>query len=129
RNSTTTTITAAGPSPSTFGQAVTFTVTVAPNVAGPDMPTGTVTFMDGPTTLGASTALADVGGVATATFTTGATQLGGGTHVISAVYFGDGNFAGSTSADVSQTVNKASTTTTITQSRPSPSNFGQLVTF
>ena len=63
----TTTVTAA-PSPATFGQAVTFTATVAalPPAAGP--PTGTVTFKDGTTTLGTGTV--DANGVATFTTST-----------------------------------------------------------
>src|SRR5262249_48608942 len=40
------------PNPSVFGQAVTLTATVAPVVADPLAPTGTVTFKDGATTLG-----------------------------------------------------------------------------
>jgi autotransporter-associated beta strand protein len=127
--STTTTITSASPnSPSTFGQQVTFTATVTPSILGVE-PTGMVTFKDGATTLGTGT-LTDVGGTATATFTTGATQLGGGGHTITAVYGSDPNFAGSTSANFSYTVNQAATTTTITSASPgSPSSFGQQVTF
>jgi len=51
-----------------------------------------------------------------------------GTNSITAVYGGDPNFAGSKSKAVSQVVNKATTTTTLTSSL-NPSNFGQSVTF
>jgi hypothetical protein len=125
---TTTTITQASPSPSTFGEPVTFTVTVVPG-EGTDLPTGTLTFKDGGTTLGTSTPLANVGGVATATFTTTATQLGGGSHTITAVYGAVDAFLASTSADFTHTVNAAATTPTITQATPSPSIIGQTVTF
>src|SRR5262249_54453002 len=77
----------------------------------------------------ASRSLADGGGVATATYTTTATQRIGGTHIITAVYAGDANYAGSTSADFTQTVNAAGTTTSVTQIVPMPSTFGESVTF
>jgi hypothetical protein len=125
---TTTLITQASPNPSTFGQAVTFTVTVTP-AEGTELPTGTLTFKAGATTLGTSTSLADVGGVATATFTTSATQLGGGTHTISAVYAGAEAFLASISADFTQTVSPAATTMTIVQATPAVSIVGQSVTF
>src|SRR5207247_5937490 len=47
---------------------------------------------------------------------------------MTASYAGDGNFAGSTSARVSQTVGAAGTTTTITGHTPDPSVVGQSVT-
>src|SRR5204862_3264045 len=49
-------------------------------------------------------------------------------HIITAVYGGDGNFTTSTSGNLTQTVNKASTTTGITSS-VNPSVVGQSVTF
>src|SRR5581483_3138880 len=84
--STTTTITSAVPNPSTFGQLVTFTATVTPNINGVQ-PTGTVTFKDGLMTLGTGM-LSNNGGTATATFTTMATQLGAGMHTVTAAYGG-----------------------------------------
>ena len=54
------------PTPSVFGEQVTFTATVAAVVPGSAIPTGAVTFMDGGATLGEST-LSAVNGVATAT--------------------------------------------------------------
>jgi autotransporter-associated beta strand protein len=127
-----TTITAATPvSPSTFGEAVTFTATVTPSFGAVE-PTGTVTFKDGSTTLGFGT-LQNAGGTATATFTTGVTQLLGGTHSIIASYApaaSDPNYQASTSLAFGYTVSAASTTTLITQAAPpSPTSFGQQVTF
>ena len=64
---------------------------------------------------------------ATATFTTTATQLSGGTHTITASYSGDTNFSDS-SGSVLQTVHAASTYTSVSSSSNS-SVFGQSVTF
>jgi uncharacterized repeat protein (TIGR01451 family) len=105
--------------PSTYGQPVTFTATVTSNAG---TPTGTVTFKDGTTTLGSSS----LDGSGQATLTTSA--LSAGTHSITAVYNGDSNFSGSTSSATTQTVNQASTTTSLTSS-PNPSTYGQPVTF
>jgi hypothetical protein len=108
--------------PSAVGQSVTFTATVSPVSPGSGTPTGTVTFLDGTSTLGTATLSSG-----TASFTTSA--LNAGNHTISASYGGDTNFAGS-SASLTQTVGQSSlsTTTTIT-SATNPSAFGQSVTF
>ncbi|MFT9849461.1 BMQ_0737 family morphogenetic spore coat protein [Aneurinibacillus sp. REN35] len=110
------------PNPSAYGQSVTFTATVVSVPPGLGTPTGTVTFTEGATVLG--TASLDGGG--TAALTTNG--LSAGTHQITAIYSGDANFQGSASAPVSQIVNQASTTTTLTSS-PNPSAYGQPVTF
>lgn len=86
--------------PSTYGQTVTFTATVQP--ASGSAPTGTVTFLDGSTQLGT----ANLSGGA-AQFTTAGTALIAGVHSITSRYAGDGNFVGSTSAVLTQTVNAA----------------------
>ena len=101
--------------PSVFGQSVTFMATV------PSAATGTVTFLDGATPLGTTTVSAGI-----ATFST--TALAVGTHPITAAYSGDTNFAGSTSAALSQVVNMANTTTAVISSS-NPSSFGSSVTF
>src|SRR5207245_2855050 len=75
--------------PSTYGQAVTFTVTVTPST-GTAVPNGTVTFMDGTTTLGTKTLSSGKAAFAT-------TSLAIGAHLITAVYGGGTNFNGSTS--------------------------------
>lgn len=118
----TTTVLVSSPNPSVFGQPVTFTATVTPAAGGMGTPTGTVTFMDGNTVLGTGTLNAS--GVASFTTTT----LSAGGHAITAVYNGDSSFARSSSAAVSQTVNRASTATALTSSL-NPSMAGQAVTF
>src|SRR6266446_9148656 len=106
--------------PSIFGSAVTFTATVKP-ATGSGTPTGTVTFNDGATVLGAGTLSG-----ATATFTT--SGLGAGVHSITAIYGGDANFASSTSPALMQTVSKAASSTSVVSSNSS-SNRGVAVTF
>ena len=122
-NTTTTVISSANPS--SFGQAVTFTATVTPNSPGAGTPTGTVTFLDGTTTLGSGTL--DASGHATLTTST----LAAGAHTIKVTYGGDANFAASTSAALPQTVNSSTTANTATSlaSNLNPSVFGQSVTF
>src|SRR5207244_13360504 len=106
-------------SPSNRGEAVTFTASVTSPVTG--TPTGTVTFQDGASALGTGTLS---GG--TATFTTSA--LTAGTHSITAIYGGDANFTGSTSPILTQTVNKAASSTSVASSN-NPSISGTAVTF
>ena len=81
--------------PSTVGQSVTFTATVA---SGFGSPTGNVTFLDAGAAIGTG---AIAGGKAN--FTT--TALAHGSHTITARYAGDAAFAPSTSAALTQTVN------------------------
>jgi hypothetical protein len=102
---------------STFGQAVSFTATVAP-VTGTGTPTGTVTFKDGTATLGTATLN---GGKAV--FTT--PLLSAGTHTITAVYGGSSSFGTSTSAGLVQTVNKATTSLVLTSSLATVPVLGQ----
>jgi hypothetical protein len=107
--------------PSVFGQSVTITATVSANAPSSGHPTGTVTFSDGTTTLGTGTLN---NGVTTLKIAT----LAVGTHSITAFYSGDGNYSNTTSAALNQTVNPASTTTTL-KSSVNPSVFGQTVKF
>lgn len=100
RTDTTTALSGGTPNPSGYGQPVTFTATVSPAVSGQPIPTGTVTFMEGANPLGPAIAL---DGTGNATFTT--SNLPVGAHAITAVYGGDGNFNGSISLSVTQTVN------------------------
>ena len=81
--------------PSNFGQSVTFTSTVAAQFGG--TVTGSITFMDGTTTL--KTVNLSRGA---ANYTT--TKLASGTHNITATYNGSTSFSGS-SASLTQTVN------------------------
>jgi len=98
---------AASPNPSTYGDNVTFTATVAPNGVLSN-PTGSVTFTDGSTTLGS----ASLSGSApfTATFTT--SLLSAGSHSITATFGGDSIFDVSPSTPISVTVNPAPLTVT-----------------
>ena len=105
--------------PSAYRQNVTFTVTVTPQGSG--MPTGTVSFKDGATNLGTASLTSG-----SATLSTAA--LGVGTHSITASYSGDSNFLPSASATLTQTVNQATTTTTLASSA-NPSYLNQSVTF
>ena len=118
KGSSTTTLSSSSANPSVYGQSVSFTATVTGTNG---TPTGTVTFMDGATTLGTNTLASGQ-----ATFTS--TTLSAGPHSITAVYNGDGNFNTSTSSALSQTVNKSDTTTALTSSA-NPSVSGQSVTF
>jgi large repetitive protein len=117
---TTTTISSSH-NPSTFGQSVTFTATVSPVSPAHGMPTGSVTFIiDGRDQLPVILS----GGKATLILTT----LSSGNHQITAQYSGDPNFASSTSSTLTQTVNQASSKTTLTSSA-NPSKFGNKVAF
>ena len=55
-------------------------------------------------------------------------SLAAGTHTLTATYDGNSNFTASTSSGIAQTVNKGATTTLLNAS-PSPSAYGQPVTF
>jgi len=82
--------------PSTYNTSVTFTDTVTSSAGG--IPSGTVTFKDGATTLGASS----LDATGKATLATAA--LLPGTHSISATYAGSGTYATSTSNTVAQVI-------------------------
>ncbi|MFY9853825.1 MAG: Ig-like domain-containing protein, partial [Terracidiphilus sp.] len=118
---TTTTLTPApAPNPSNYGESVTLTASVSSSGGTP--PNGeTVKFMSGSTSLGTATLTSGVASLTT-------TALPVGADSITAVYGGDSDFAGSTSTAVSETVNKASSTMTMTSS-VNPSSFEQSVTF
>ena len=103
------------------GTSVTFTATVTPPT-GSTTPTGSITYMDGSTTLGTGTL--NSAGIATYTTAT----LTPGQHSVTAVYSGDSNNAGSTSNPVTVTVSLAQTSTALTASATSV-NVGANVTF
>ena len=94
------------PNPAASGQNVTFTSTVTTPWGGAVAPDGSVTFMDGATTLGA--VVLSSSGVAT--FTT-STPLANGMHPITATYSGDANkqILASTSGTIDQQVQGSST--------------------
>ncbi|MDT4913769.1 MAG: hypothetical protein QOC66_2897, partial [Pseudonocardiales bacterium] len=109
------------PNPSVFGQQVTFAASVAVLAPGAGTPTGLVQFYVDGVASGVPVALQD--GAATGV---AVTELATGGHQVTAVYLGDPNFAGSESGPVTQTVNRARTTTTLTSSA-NPSVWGQPV--
>ena len=76
------------------GQQVTFTATVSSSGPASGPPTGTISFYDGTTQLGAAS-LVTASGVTTATLTTAALAVG--LQSVTAVYGGDADFAGSNS--------------------------------
>jgi len=96
----TTTGLATTPNPSTAGQAVTLAATVSPVPPATGVPDGTVTFIDGATTLGVVALTAGSASLSVST-------LAVGTHSLTAVYSGSADFKPSTSAAVIQTVNAA----------------------
>jgi uncharacterized repeat protein (TIGR01451 family) len=111
--------------PSNSGQAVTFTATVTENAPGSGTPTGTVTFLDGASTVGSGT----LDGTGHATFAT--SILGAGTHAITAQYGGSNDFNGSTSSPLTQTVNSVTGTdlAVVLAHEPRISAFGGRLTF
>jgi uncharacterized delta-60 repeat protein len=116
---TTTLVSSANPAP--FGQPVTFTATVAAVAPGTGTPNGNVRFYDGATLL-ATVGLA--GGTAQLT----RSNLGAGSHDISALYVGTAVYATSTSATVTQQIDMPATTLTLISSN-NPSLAGQKVAF
>ena len=109
--------------PSLIGQSLTLTATIGGNWApGGGSPTGTVTFQDNGICFG-TVGLSQNGMAMLLT-----SSLAAGNHTVTAVYGGDSNFTGSTSANFLQTVNQASTTTIVSPSNQS-SVLGEKVTF
>ncbi len=105
--------------PSIYGQRVTWTATVTSS--GSITPTGKVTFTWG-NTIG--TATLNASGIATLT----KSNLNADTFPLTAVYSGDANNLGSTSAVLNQVVKQTTSSATLTSS-PNPSTLGQAVTF
>ena len=104
--------------PSVLHTPVTFNATVSSPSGG--KPTGSVSFLDGTTTLATKPLRGS-----TAAFTTSTLPLG--FNIITAFYGGDLNYGISTSAPVNQRVVEA--TTTAVSSSPNPSTYGEAVTF
>ena len=114
----TTTSVATSLSPSSYGQSITFTASVA-GIIG--IPTGTITFEDSGNIIG--TVNFDGRSVILIT-----TALAAGPHSIGAVYSGDATHQTSASSPAPQTVNQAASATTLSTSQ-SPLLFGGAVTF
>jgi Bacterial Ig-like domain (group 3)/RTX calcium-binding nonapeptide repeat (4 copies) len=114
---TTTTLRSSTPT-AVFGQPVTLTANVSSRAG---TPTGIVTFLDGNRVLGT----APVNAVGQAALTV---ALGVGNHALTASFAGNGAFAGSTSAVVAETVNRAATRVALASS-VNPAITRQAVTF
>ena len=104
--------------PAVYNEPVQFTATVTPALGGPA--TGSVTLEADGSPLATATL---AGGKAIFTVT-----LNVGTFSMTAVYAGNANFANSTSAVLTETIDQAPTTTLIGSS-PNPSKVGESVTF
>ncbi len=97
--------------PSTYGN-VTFTNTVTGSGGDGSAPSGTVTFYDGANSIGTGALIGSSGTVSTYTFTISSLTVG--THSITANYAGNASYDVSTSSAVSQVVNQATSTATVT---------------
>jgi hypothetical protein len=106
KDNTTVELSSSAPGTVLPGMSFTLTATVVVNAPGSGTPTKTVTFKDGATVLGVVT----VDGTGVAKLTTSFKTAG--SHSITAVYSGDTQCNGSTSAKVVQGVDKAQTTVT-----------------
>jgi uncharacterized repeat protein (TIGR03803 family) len=118
---TTTTKLVSSLNPSIYGQKVTWSATVTTS-SGSTVPTGRVKFTWSVFTIGS--ALLNSSGVATFT----RSNLSADSYPLTAVYLGDANNPGSTSAVLNQVVTEATTSATLTSS-PNPSTPAQAVTF
>jgi unsaturated chondroitin disaccharide hydrolase len=107
------------PYSSKYGQPVAFYAAVKPSTSG--IPTGTVTFKNGPSIIETIALSGGKTKIATSKLTVG-------THSITAVYNGSTNFTGSTSPTLTFAVSKANTATTLVSSL-NPSTHGSAVTF
>jgi hypothetical protein len=108
--------------PSVYSQSVAFKATVTAVAPGAGVPTGTVTFKSGTSTLGTQT----LNKSGHATFTTSAMAVGASS--VTAVYNGSPGFKTSMSPALMQTVSMDGTTSTLTSS-PNPSTHNTPVTF
>jgi hypothetical protein len=117
---TKTTLTAA-PTSAVAGTAISFTATVA-EVGGTSVPTGTVRFMNGTTTLGSMT----LNGTGVAVYTN--SMLSVGSDSVTAVYSGDAANSGSTSSAVSVTVTAPVAPTVTISAAPASMVLGKTAT-
>ena len=124
RQIATTTTSVSSSNPASAGAIVDFTATVAvaAGATADGAITGTVTFTDGKTTIGTAT-LNSAGQAMLAV-----SALNAGAHSIVATYNGSTNYAISSSAALSQTIDNTATSTTISASS-SAVRAGQTVTF
>ncbi len=90
-------ISSSTPNPSTLRQSVTLTANITPTFTGAPVPTGSVTFTDGTTTLGTAS-LSNGQAVLSTEF------IKAGTHTIQPSYSGDSYYNPRTGASISQSV-------------------------
>jgi len=109
----------ASPNPSVSYQTVTLTAAIAPQFGG--SASGTITFLDGVTSLGRVSVSNNAASLNVSTLALGA-------HPITASYSGDANLTSSTSSSVSQVVNKAATIGVVTPSA-NPAFINQTITY
>ena len=112
----TTTALASTVNPALVGSTVTLTATVT--TTGSSKPTGTVAFLDGPSTLG--TATLTTAGIATLV----TSSLALGQHSLAAMYVGDANNPGSTSAVLAETILSGNALPTLASLSPSSTYAG-----
>jgi large repetitive protein len=114
-------------STSVFSQEVTFKITVSPLSPAVATPTGSVTFEQGGTACGNGTSVLATKALSGGEATFATSSLAVGAHAIRGCYAETANFAGSSNS-MTQTVNKATTSTEISSS-VNPSILNQPVTF
>jgi sugar lactone lactonase YvrE len=118
---TTKTTIASSQSPSLAGASLALTATVTGNGG---IPTGSINFLDGATSLGS----APLNAQGIATLSVAGKYWTVGNHSLTAVYNGDAGDAGSTSAPLLEVINIAPTTTTVSTSL-TPAGLGASITF
>ncbi len=128
------TVVSGSPSPSSFGQSVTFTATVAnTNGTGYPAPTGQVQFViDGVNYGSPQTLTPGSGNSSTATISDSVLDVSHSPHSITAIYVNsDGNFTAGPVTGFSHTVQQAdpATALSLTPATPTSFVFGQPVTF
>jgi len=115
--------------PIVYGAAVTLAVQLSDQDNSNDwVPSGTVQFFDGTTSLG--TATVNSSGVASITLS-GVSALTGGTHTLTAKYSGDSTFTALTSSPITQVVSKVSSNSVIkttVSSSANPAIYGTTIT-
>lgn len=111
------------PSAIVHGQGTSFLAHVV-STEGGGQPTGTVQFQVDGSNFGSPVSVDGSGNATSAT----TSSLSTASHTVTALYGGDGNFKSSASAGVTEQVNKAATTTNLTDSL-NPTAHGQAVTF
>jgi hypothetical protein len=131
-NSTTLTVTSAGPvntttgltaspNPVTLGGLETLTATVTP-ASGTNVPSGTVSFNASGIALGTAT----LNGSGVAALSLNASGVPAGTYAVTATYAGSTSFSGSTSPVVNVTVNKIASTVAVTATPATVSEGGSV---